>query len=217
MKKKELVRFDWAIKKILKAPANFSVLEGFLTVVLNESVRIQEILESESLKEKESDRFNKVDLLAKNTQGEYIIIEVQNNKEYDYFQRMLYGASKVIAQYIDSGEAYMEVKKVYSITVAYFDLGQGKDYVYHGKMDFSGIHHKDKLQLTDQQIATFHKSQVHKIYPEYWIIKAKKFDNQISDKLDEWIYFLKNSRLPLPLYGARLKESGRGTRRVTAK
>ena len=42
------VRFDWAIKRLLRQKANFDVLEGFLTVFLGEKVTILEILESES-------------------------------------------------------------------------------------------------------------------------------------------------------------------------
>jgi len=191
----QLIRFDWAIKNILRQKANFVILDGFLSVVLGEQVFVQEILEGESNKDEKSDKFNKVDLLVKNSKEELIIIEVQNNKEYDYFQRMLYGTSKVITQYLNEGQEYAQVKKVYSITIAYFDLGQGEDYVYHGKTEFRGIHQKDKLQLAAKQIALFNKSHVTQIYPEYWIIKADKFDDRVSDKLDEWIYFLKNSRI----------------------
>ena len=191
----QLIRFDWAIKNILRQKANFVILDGFLSVVLGEQVFVQEILEGESNKDEKSDKFNKVDLLVKNSKEELIIIEVQNNKEYDYFQRMLYGTSKVITQYLNEGQEYAQVKKVYSITIAYFDLGQGEDYVYHGKTEFRGIHQKDKLQLAAKQIALFNKSHVAQIYPEYWIIKADKFDDRVSDKLDEWIYFLKNSRI----------------------
>ena len=31
------IRFDWAIKRLLRQKANFDVLDGFLTVMLNES------------------------------------------------------------------------------------------------------------------------------------------------------------------------------------
>ena len=41
------IRFDWAIKRLLRQKANFDVLNGFLTVMLREEVRILEILESE--------------------------------------------------------------------------------------------------------------------------------------------------------------------------
>ena len=46
--KDRFVRFDWAIKRLLRQKANFGVLEGFLTVFLGEKVTIVDILESES-------------------------------------------------------------------------------------------------------------------------------------------------------------------------
>lgn len=46
--KDKYIRFDWAIKRLLRQKANFGVLEGFLTVFLGEKVTIDEILESES-------------------------------------------------------------------------------------------------------------------------------------------------------------------------
>lgn len=42
------IRFDWAAKRMLRNKANFGVLEGLLTVLLNEKIQITEILESES-------------------------------------------------------------------------------------------------------------------------------------------------------------------------
>ena len=191
------------------------MLEGFLTVVLNQQISILEILESESNQEEESDKFNKVDLLVSNQTGELIIIEVQNNQEYDYFQRMLYGTSKVIAEHLNKKEKYSEVKKVYSITIAYFDLGQGNDYVYYGKTEFTGIHNQELSQrdafgiaLSEKQIELFQKNTIKDIYPEYYIIKAGKFNDQkVSDKLDEWIYFLKNSKIPESFTAPGLKEA----------
>ena len=71
-------------------------------------------------------------MLAENSKGELVIIEVQNNRELDYFHRMLYGTSKAITEYMNQGDPYAKVKKVYSVNIVYFDLGQGDDYVYHG-------------------------------------------------------------------------------------
>ncbi len=44
---KKLIRFDWAIKKLLRNKANFVVLEGFLSELLFDDIKIQKILESE--------------------------------------------------------------------------------------------------------------------------------------------------------------------------
>jgi predicted transposase/invertase (TIGR01784 family) len=194
-KGQKLIRFDWAMKKLLRDKANFDVLEGFLSVLLNEQITVKQILDSESNKETDNDKHNRVDILVQNSKDELVIIEVQNSKEYDYFHRILFGTSKAITEHIKGGQAFSAVKKIISITIAYFDLGQGKDYVYHGKNVFKGIHEGDILDLSDKQKEIYEKNEVHEIFPEYWLIKVSQFDDRVNDLLDEWIYFLKNSEI----------------------
>jgi len=205
---KKLVRFDWAMKKMLRHKANFDILEGFLSELLGEEIKIKQILDSESNKETEDDKSNRVDVLVEFSNGELVIVEVQNSKEYDYFHRMLYDISKVITEHIKEGQPYAEVKKVISITIAYFDLGQGKDYVYHGTTIFKGIHKNDILTLAEKQVELYKKNSIHEIYPEYWVIKVGKFGNRVKDKLDEWIYFFKNAEIKNDFPAKGLKEAG---------
>lgn len=61
------IRFDWAIKRLLRQKANFRVLEGFLTVFLNEPIKIVDILESEGNQQQANDKFNRVVIKAKIT------------------------------------------------------------------------------------------------------------------------------------------------------
>jgi predicted transposase/invertase (TIGR01784 family) len=204
---KKLIRFDWAMKKMLRHKANFDILEGFLTELLEEEIKIKQILDSESNKETEDDKYNRVDILVENSKGELVIIEVQNSKEYDYFHRMLFGAAKAITEHIKEGQPYAEVKKVIAITIAYFDLGQGKDYVYHGTTVFKGIHKHDILTLGNKQIELYKKKNIHEIYPEFWVIKVGKFGNRVKDKLDEWIYFFKNAEIKSGFSAKGLKEA----------
>ena len=93
------IRFDWAIKRLLRQKANFGVLEGFLTVFLGESITIVEILESESNQTSADDKFNRVDIKARNSKGDIIIIEVQNTRELYYLERVLYGVAKAITEH----------------------------------------------------------------------------------------------------------------------
>ena len=123
------IRFDWAMKRLLRNKANFAVLEGFLTTLLRDRIKIQKLLESESNQEEEFDKYNRVDLLAEDSKGTLLLIEIQNNNEYAYFQRMLFGTSKLVTEYINRGEGYDKVRKVYSINIVYFSLGHGKDIV----------------------------------------------------------------------------------------
>lgn len=56
------IRFDWAMKRLLRNKANFGVLEGLLTTLLDEKITISQLLESESNQEDEFDKYNRVDL-----------------------------------------------------------------------------------------------------------------------------------------------------------
>ena len=190
------IRFDWAMKRLLRNKANFSVLEGFLTTLLNEKIVIQKLLESESNQEDEFDKYNRVDMLAENSKGELILIEVQNNNEYAYFQRMLFGTSKLVTEYINRGEGYDKVRKIYSVNIVYFSLGNGKDIVYHGKTEFRGIHQHDILELTPFQKQTFKVDTVSQLYPEYYILKVNDFNQIAKSPLEEWIYYLNTGDIP---------------------
>ena len=64
---KKLIRFDWAIKRLLRNKANFVVLEGFLSELLFDNIKIEQILESESNQKTEEDKFNRVDILTQNS------------------------------------------------------------------------------------------------------------------------------------------------------
>ena len=132
------IRFDWAMKRLLRDKANFSVLEGLLTTLLNEKITIRRLLESESNQESEFDKYNRVDILAEDSKGTLILFEIQNNNEYAYFQRMLFGVSKLVTEYINRGEGYENIRKIYSVNIVYFALGSGSDTVYHGQTEFRG-------------------------------------------------------------------------------
>jgi len=189
------IRFDWAIKKLLRNKANYGVLAGFLSELLRKPIAIQSILEGESNQQAEEDKLNRVDILAENDQGELILIEVQNSTEQDYFHRMLYGTSRLITDFLEKGEPYGKVKKVYSVNIVYFSLGQGDDYIYQGTLEFRGLHLDDKLGLSINQKKLFNIQEVYEIFPEYYVIKVNNFNEVAKDTLDEWIYFLKKSQI----------------------
>ncbi|TAG50546.1 MAG: Rpn family recombination-promoting nuclease/putative transposase [Runella slithyformis] len=205
---KKLIRFDWAVKKLLRNKANFGILEGFLSELLFDDIRIEKILESEGNQETEDDKFNRVDILTQNSKNELIVVEIQNTYEIDFFHRMAYGASKALTENLSLGQAYSEIKKVISINIVYFDLGQGQDYVYKGCTNFFGLHQNDTLTLSDKQKTVFSKDKVSAVFPEFYIIKVNKFNDVAKDNLDEWIYFLKNSEVKDEFKAKGLKQAG---------
>ncbi len=191
----KLIRFDWAIKKLLRNKANFDILEGFLSAILHDEIAVLRILESESNQEDEADKLNRVDLLVENTRHELIIIEVQVKSEYDFFHRIAYGAAKLLTEYLEKGQEYKNIKKIISISITYFNLGMGTDYLYYGSTNFVGMHTHDTLALTEAQHDLFGFKEVKKVFPEYYLIRVGKFPDEIHEALDEWIYMLKHNEI----------------------
>ena len=192
---RKLVSFDWAVKRLLRSKVNFAVLEGFLSELLKEEIKIQDVLESESNKDTREQHQTRVDLLVKNSDGTLVIIEVQADRQDDYLHRILYGVSKCLVDNLPQGVSYDQIKKVISVSVVYFNLGSGNDYVYQGTTSFRGLHINDELKLDEDQRLAYGVQTPAGLYPEYYLLKINNFNDIARDGLDEWVYFLKNESI----------------------
>lgn len=197
----KVVRFDWALKHLLRDKSNFDILEGFLSALLeDDEIKVLQILESEANQEDESDKFNRVDILIEDGNKRKIIIEIQNTRESHYLERLLFGTSKVIVDNIGLGQTFREVAKVISISILYFNLGSGDDYLYYGTTEFRGLNTgnplivKEKIEKTED-FEIKYKFTEKKVFPEYYLIKVDKYPNVIKKKIDEWIYWFKNNQV----------------------
>ena len=189
------IRFDWAMKHMLRDKANFGILEGLISVLLGEDVKIVELLESESNQKSEDDKFNRVDIKAKNSKGHLIIVEVQLTRQLYYLQRILYGTCKAITEHINIGEKYDQVKKVYSISILYCDYGRGDDYVYHGETRFKGIHTGNDLLVSTKEEGVIVPHLPREVFPEYYLVRVNVYDKIPETPLDEWIEYLKTGKV----------------------
>lgn len=112
MGESKYIRFDWAMRRILRQKVNYGILEGLLETVLNMKLKIISVLEPSD--ESKCDNFNRLDLLALDCSNDKILIEIQNNTEYAYFERIIVGTSKFITDLINKkGEGYENVRKIY--------------------------------------------------------------------------------------------------------
>lgn len=114
---------------------------------------------------------------------------LQNSK------RILYGVAKAITEHINLGNSYKEVKKIYSISILYFDLGKGSDYLYVGQNNFIGVHTKDQLQVNAKEKGTIVKKSPSDIFPEYILVRVNEFNKVAVTPLEEWIDYLKNGEI----------------------
>ena len=203
-----LVRFDFAIKNMLRDKKNFDILEGFIEVFLGKKCKIQEILESEGNQDYADDKFNRVDIKAKDSNGEIFIVEVQTTRYTYYLERILYGVSKAITEQLGNGDKYGNIKQVFSISVVYYDLGEGDDYFYECKSDFYGVHSHNILKLNrreelsleeikngDTRKFKYEAKYAHDIFPKYFLIRINAYKKFIADAMSEWMEFLKNNSI----------------------
>ena len=195
MDDKRIIRFDYAMKRMLRDKANFAILEGLIQVLTGRKLRIVEILESEGNQYDKDDKYNRVDIMAKDQSDDIIIVEVQLTRQRHYYERILYGTSKAIVDHISLGEGYEKVKKVYSINILYMNFGEGNDYLYHGTTKFIGVHTHDQLNLSDKENGAIVTKTAADIFPEYYIIRVNEFNDMATTPLEEWMDYLKNARI----------------------
>lgn len=206
-----LVSFDWAMKSILREKANFDVLEGFLSTLLGEDIRVLSLLESEANQQHDLDKYNRVDLLAVDAHETILVIEIQYTWQPSYLKRVLYGTSKLIVENMKLGESFDKVRKVISISILYFPFSheeaEAQDYLYHSKTEFYGLNSGKQLTIDMVKLPKPEKTlrpsasasreirQAINIFPEYYLIEVEHFQNIIRQPIDEWIYLFKNSEV----------------------
>lgn len=186
------IRFDWAVSRLLHQKANFGVLESFLTVFLGEPIKIVEVLENEDNQLLSDDKFYRMEIKAKNSNGEDILVEIQNMTRLYYLERLFYGVPKPISGLVNLNDTCKEVKKVYSISILYFDFGKGSDYIYVGQNNFVGLHTKDNLIISTKEKDTIVRKSPAEIFPTYMLVRVNEFNKVAVSPIEEWVDYLKN-------------------------
>ena len=204
---RRLVSFDWAIKRLLRGKANFPVIEGLLTVILQEKVTILEVIESESNQNRANDKYNRVDIAVKDSKGNIIIVEIQSIKDKYFMKRLAYGTSKVITERMEGGDKYGKVAKVISVAILFYKAGtDGADCIY-GSNEFINFRTGEKIDLTEQQKKHYNVESLAEVFPEYYLLVVENFNNVAKSNLDEWLYFLKNQKIKDSFTAPGLKEA----------
>ena len=179
-----LASFDWALKSILRQKDNFDILEGFLSDLTNERIEILSLLESESNQDDKLDKFNRIDLKAKDSTGREIIIEIQHDIEPDYIGRIYYGTCKTALENMKIGRRYADVKKIISVSIVYWSL-LGESYLLKGSTEFKDLVNDKAVKINREQ----------DIFAEYYFIQPKWFKDNVKNKIDDWVYMFKHSKV----------------------
>lgn len=81
---------------------------------------------------------------------------------------------------------------MYSISILYFDLGKGSDYIYVGQNNFVGLHTKDNLIISTKEKDTIVRKSPAEIFPTYMLVRVNEFNDVAKTPLEEWVNYLKN-------------------------
>jgi len=201
-----IISFDYAIKDILRDKANFDILSGFLTELLCKPVSVQEILESEGNPGKPDGKTNRLDLKAKIDNDEIAVFEIQYKDQIDFIGNVLFNACKAVVEQVATGNPF-DIKKVYSINIAYDAMGAKKEYFFKASLtEFKGVHLDETIPFA-QNLDPL--SDIRRdIHPEYFLILPNKFKGEIKTKFDEWVYVLKNSSVKSDFTAAGVQAAG---------
>lgn len=189
------------MKSLLRNKANFSILEGFLTALFKRfdeanDIKVIAVLESESNKEEKDNRSSRVDLLAEDEKGAQILVEVQKEKDLNWIDRVLFSSSRIIVDNLGVGDPFQEIKKVVTITIAYFPFSDAIDpaYCYKGKFIGSEGHTLNMtIEQKNEETKQIEKIDKSKKIPIHYFINVWGFKDQIHCDLDEWVYLFKHS------------------------
>jgi predicted transposase/invertase (TIGR01784 family) len=204
--KRTIISFDYAIKTVFRDKANFDILSGFLTELLERNVEVLEVVDSEGNPSGPAGKTNRLDVKAKFDDGEIAVFEFQYDEMKDFLGKAVFNASKAVVEQVPKGSRVFDFKKVYSINISYYNMGAEKEYVFRGRLDeLTGIHYNETMPFSQSLGANIPSRQIH---PEYYLILPNMFGEQIKSKFDEWVYVLKTSTVKSEFTAAGIQQAG---------
>ena len=193
-----IISFDYAIKDILRDKANFDILSGFLTELLEKQVTVMEVLESEVnptvpasiegkagktgkiKKVRKTGKVSRMDLKAKIDDDEIAVFEIQYFDKVDFMGKILFNACKTVVEQIKIGMKF-DIKKVYSINISYYGLDAEDEYVFTANLnEFRGIHYDEVIPFS--QKLDPNSDAPKDIHPEYFLILPNNFEEEDERK-----------------------------------
>ncbi len=199
MSDKPLISFDYAIKYLLKNKGGYDIVEGFISALLASSgyppVKIAAILDCESLKEGLEVKKSIADLVVEDKDGNKYIVEIERSFSSNFIHKACFNSSRLIVDSISENQDYREIKKVFHISLLYFNVNKMEKPIYHGK---TIIHEIDTSQPINLRLANLGLVffETPNVLPEYFFISIPRFADVINEEIDEWLYVMKHSDAP---------------------
>lgn len=175
---------DYGFKKIFGEEASKPLLIDFLNALLLQPSKIKNISfkNTEQLGKTALDRKAIYDIYCENEKGEKFIVELQKAKQNYFIERTVYYSTFPIKEQAEKGNWDYNLKAVFCIGVLDFTFEDYRNEPEKGEV----IH---TIQLKDQHGKVFYDKLTY-VYLE--MPNFKKQENELSTRLDQWLYFIKH-------------------------
>ena len=205
---KPLISFDYAIKYLLKDKGDYSIVEGFISALLNtqgyKDVKILALLETESNKEDPKDKRSLADLIVEDADHKKYIIEVERNIFDSFMYKACFNVSRLIVDNLAQRADYNEIIKVFHISLLYFPIGNGP--IYHGKTIIHETETQEKLNFHIKNPKTGQMFDTVAIFPEYFFISIPMFKDRLEKEIDDWLYVMKHDEVPAKFHSPYMEQ-----------
>ena len=186
-----VVRFDWALKHLLRDEKNIPLFNHFLTALFPRKVEVIEILKSDYADDEPNDCYGKLNLLARYTNGEVFVVNLVAICSDRFMPIFLNLSARAVQDNNLSKGEQRQIYPVVSVAIVYSaqdDSMAQVDCVFYGKTGFEGAPWEEPLLLKDS--LCYNPNRVRKasaFFPQYYVLKLQDFRNYCARHLDHWI------------------------------
>lgn len=175
---------DFGFKKIFGEEANKELLIDFLNALIPQANKIIDLKlkNTEHLGLREADRYAIFDIYCENESNEKFIVELQKAKQNYFKERTIYYSTFPIREQAEKGQWNYNLSAVFCIGILDFTFDD-----YESEPEKSEVVHTIKLK--NQNGKTFFDKLTY-IYVE--MPNFKKLEDNLSSRLDKWLFFIKN-------------------------
>jgi len=179
---------DFACKTLLGSPEHPAITLHFLNTILDGSPEITEVEILNPIVEKdyEDDKYSILDVLARDSTGHRLNIEVQRTKPVGLRERLTYYAATQLVEQLDEGESYTRLRPSIGICILDAILFRAVPDLH---LDFRLLNKKHGVSLTDHL-------QIHLLeLPKY---RPPSDNRKITDPIEQWCYFFRRAKTLTP-------------------
>ena len=175
---------DFGFKKIFGEEASKPQLMDFLNTLLPEESQIADLnfKNTEQLGITDLDRKAVYDIYCENHKGEKFIVELQKAKQNFFKERTIYYSTFPIREQAEKGDWNFNLKAVYCIGILDFTFDD-----YETEPERNEVMHTIKLKNQNGKVFYDKLTYIYLEMPNF-----KKQEAELSSRLDQWLYFLKN-------------------------